>query len=139
VTAPVFAVSLAPPTWTAQLIDSNGETVSTIGQSVASLVNLRVVVHATVNGNAAYNPTADVVQFGFQNEATNLQSVAPSSWSTGSWETDVIGGLTVYVARILVGPGGTFVPSAATNYWLWVKVTDSPEIPVMFVGELRVT
>jgi hypothetical protein len=51
----------------------------------------------------------------------------------------VIGGQTTYVAKCLVGPAGTFVPTANTNYWLWLKVTDSPEIPVLLVGELRVT
>ena len=30
-------------------------------------------------------------------------------------------------------------PDGATDYWVWIKITDSPEIPVLFVGELQVT
>jgi len=109
------------------------------GQSVAALQYIRVAVHAIVNGNASYNPTVDTVQFGFLNEATNSSSTAPSSWLAGSWETQVISGQTTYVAKCLVGPGGTFVPAANTNWWTWAKISDNPEVPVLFVGELRVT
>ena len=110
-----------------------------IGQSVATLQYIRVQVTALVNGNANYNPTGDTVQFGFLNQSTNQQSTAPSSWVSGVWET---GGTTqspIYTAKCLVGPGGTFAPTANTGYWVWVKIADSPEVPVMFVGELRVT
>jgi len=109
-----------------------------INQSVATLQYVRIQVNATVNGNTSYNPTSDTVQFAFLNTASNIQTTAPSSWVAASWET---GGTTqspIYVAKCLVGPGGTFVPSTAT-YWIWMKITDTPEIPVLFVGQLVVT
>jgi hypothetical protein len=139
VAAPTFAVSLAPPSWTAWIVDSNGVNVSVLGQSVSSLQYLRVVVKATVLGNTAYNPSADVVAFGFQNEATGSASTVPGSFTAGLWETNTIAGQTAYVAKILVGPAGTFVPTALTNYYAWVKISDSIEVPVIFVGELRIT
>lgn len=110
----------------------------TFNQGVATLQYLRVTVKATVNGNTSYNPTADTVQFGFQAETAYSSTQAPSSWVAGSWETVGSGAQVSYVARCLVGPGGTFVPTAETDYWVWVKITDSPEIPVLFVGELQV-
>jgi hypothetical protein len=110
-----------------------------LGQSVSTLQYIRIAVHATVNGNASYNPTGDTVQFGFQNQATTSSSTAPSAWVAALWETDVVSGQTVYVAKCLVGPGGTFVPTANSNWWLWIFVQDSPEQPKIFVGELRIT
>ena len=106
-------------------------------QGIATLQYLRVAVSATVNG-ASYNPTVDVVQFGFQPEATYTASEAPSTWYSGSWETVGTGAQVSYVAKCLVGPGGTFAPTAPVDYWVWIKITDSPEIPVLFVGELQV-
>ncbi len=110
----------------------------TFTQGVATLQYLRVAVKATVNGNTAYNPTSDTVQFGFQLETTYTPTQAPTVWYAGSWETVGSGSQVSYVARCLVGPGGTFTPTAETDYWFWVKITDSPEIPVLFVGELQV-
>jgi len=112
---------------------------STIGQPASSLQYIRYKVTATVNGNPGYDPTADVVQFGFQPTASVAADVAPTTWLTGSWETDTISGVTAYVARCLVGPGGTFVPATLTNYWVWLRVEDNPEIPVVQVGELQIT
>jgi len=109
----------------------------TISQSVASLQYVRVGIKATVNGSSSYNPTSDPVSFAFLPQATNPPTTVPSSWVSGIWETDVQGGLTVYVARCLVGPGGTFVPTANTAYWVWVKVSDSPETPVLGDGDIQ--
>jgi len=100
-----------------------------------STVYIRYWVQATVLGNQNYNPTSDTVQFAF----TPSSAVAPSTWYSGSWETDTIGGTTAYIAKVLVGPSGTFVPAANTSYVVWIKVTDSPEIPVLQPGTLVVT
>ena len=109
---------------------------------VGTVEYLRVQVKALVNGNAAYNPTSDVVQFGFVPQGGgNTASTEPTSQQlyTGAWETDTITGQTAYVAKCLVGPGATFTPTANTTYFLWLKIQDSPEIPLKYVGTFSVT
>lgn len=139
-----FQISTAGPSWEIAELSRVSPQVppiygsGMIGQSVSSLQNIRYAVRATVNG-IAYNPTGDAVQFGFLPSATNLANVVPSSWVSGDWETDTITGQTAYVATCLVGPGGDFAPAASTVYWVWVKITDNPEIPVLLAGQLQVT
>jgi hypothetical protein len=111
----------------------------TIGQPVGSLNYVRFQVKANVNGNPGYDPTGDVVQFAFLDILSHSADDEPVSWTNGSWETDTITGQNAYVAKILVGPAGSFVPTQGTNYWIWMKITDSPEVPVMQVGTLQVS
>jgi len=82
----------------------------------------------------AGNPTADTVQFAFTTAGADPQ---PSDWKTGSWAT--VTGLPtgVYVAQCLVGPSGAVQLTAGT-YQVWVKITDSPEIPVLQAGTLQI-
>lgn len=93
--------------------------------SVLSKEYIRVPVEATVAG-APYDPTADVVSFAF------TQAGDPTSWTTGTWETDTTTSPSTYLARVLVGPGGLVV--AAGRWNLWMKITDTPEIPVIPCG-----
>lgn len=88
---------------------------------------IHVPVDASLGGTA-YDPTADVVSF-----ALPATGVAPTVWVVGSWLT--VG--STYYARVLVGPGTSFILTAGV-YDVWVKVTDSPEIPVRRSGFLRV-
>lgn len=53
--------------------------------------------------------------------------VAPTSWTTGLWET--IGGSLWAV--VLIGPGSTIGQLAPGQYYVNVRVTDSPEVPVL--------
>ena len=94
-----------------------------------SLEYIRVRISAQKNG-VVINPTSDAVQMSFP-----AQGAAPSAWNVGSWETATVNGSTEYYARCLVGPGGT-VTLTAGKYDIWVKITDSPEIPVIFGGRL---
>jgi hypothetical protein len=110
--------------------------VATISQNVSSLQYVRVQVTAIVGGNTAYNPSSDAVSFGFAALGAN-PNIAPTTWYAGSWETDAIGGVSSYIARCLVGPAGTYTPVRG-NYLVWLKVTDSPEIPVLPVGQLNI-
>lgn len=88
---------------------------------------VRVQVTASSAG-AVVNPTSDTIQFAFP--ATTVQ---PSVWYSGSWET--ISG--VYYARCLVGPtGGVVTLTVGNSYDVWVKITDSPEVPVRKVTTL---
>lgn len=74
------------------------------------------------------NPTADVVQFAFPTPGTE-----PATFYNGSWQT--ISG--IYHARCLVGPGGVVTLTPAF-YDVYVKITDSPEVPVLLAGLMEV-
>lgn len=95
---------------------------------------VKVQVSAT-EGGAPVNPTADTVEMAFKTAPT---LPAGGDWKAATWETDNAGPTPVYYARCLVGPGGTITLAAGT-YDVYVRVTDSPEIPVFDVGKLVVT
>lgn len=103
-----------------------------IKQSALSLQYVQAQVSATAAGSPI-NPTGDVVQFAFP-----LDGAQPSTWYTGSWDGTSPRSNGMYVAHCLVGPGGT-VTLTAGSYNVWVKVTDSPEVPVIDVGLLQIT
>ena len=91
---------------------------------------LPVQVSATKEG-VSFNPTGDSVQIAIPK--TNVQPVS-GDWKSASW--DSYDG--EYFARILVGPGGDIVPLPGT-YDIYVKVTDSPEVPALYAGKLIIT
>ena len=81
------------------------------------------------------NISTDTVQMAFP-----VASVQPAGgdWKAATWETDATGDPPRYLARCLVGPAGT-VTLAAGLYDVWVKVTHSPELPVLKArGQLEV-
>lgn len=81
-----------------------------------------------------YNPTSDTVQMAF------ILGGVPDTddWNTASWaSTSTISGY--YIAQCLVGPANGGVPLAIASYLTWLKVTDSPEIPVINAGTLTIT
>lgn len=102
-------------------------------QSSLSTEYVPVDVKATVHG-APYDPSADVVAFAFMTDSTTKP--ASGDWHTGSWDTI---GLNRWVAQCLVGPGTGGVALSVGTYWIWVKVTDNPEIPIELVGQLVIT
>lgn len=106
-----------------------------ITQSALSCQYVQAAVSATVSG-APYNPTSDVVQFAFTRAPA---APGPSDWVAGSWDgaTPRPPGST-YAAQCLVGPGGTITLAAGT-YTMWIKITDTPETPVINVGLLKIT
>jgi hypothetical protein len=78
--------------------------------------------------------TADV-ELGAQVVEFAILAGAPvdgTTWTAGAW----IGTAgTTRTARILVGQGGTLDPGPG-NYTVFVRVTDTPEIPVIPAGSL---
>lgn len=74
---------------------------------------------------ASVNVLDDTVQWAFTDP-----SVDPTSWTAGDWDADG-------KARILVGPGGAVTLSKGLRD-VWLKITDSPEIPVRRVGQITV-
>lgn len=108
---------------------------STVGMNHLSTQYLLVPVEATKAG-AVYNPTADTVQFAFM--PTPTQVPGNSDWVSGSWQTNTASVLYPYSARCLVGPAGTTNPGLG-NFVVYVKITDSPEIPVLIACQLEIT
>lgn len=105
-----------------------------IGMSQLSTQYIFVPVQATKSGTP-YNPTGDVVQFAFMPSATSVPQV--SDWVAGSWDTNTSSVLFPYSAKCLVGPSGITNPGIG-RYYLYLKITDSPEIPVLIAGLLEI-
>jgi hypothetical protein len=98
--------------------------------SVLSTAYVQVTVQAMAAG-LPVNPTADVVALAFTTVGTDPVT---GNWHTGSWDTDPA--TYTYRAQLLVGPTGLVL--ARGTYQVWVKVTDSPEVPVGQAGTLQV-
>jgi hypothetical protein len=99
----------------------------------SSLEYVRVPVRAEKSG-AAYAPTGDTVQLAF---LTSAAAPSGGDWKTASWDTDSSTYPATYWAQCLVGPGGTTTLTAGV-WTVWVKVTDSPEVPVKRAGQIKV-
>lgn len=87
-----------------------------------------------VVGGVALNPTGDPVAFAFKPNPANAN---PSSgdWNTGSWITT---GSGTYQAQVLVGPSNGGVSLAVGLYNVWIRITDSPEIPIRVIDLLSI-
>lgn len=106
-----------------------------IGMNRLSTEYVLVPVTAT-KGGVSYNPTGDTVVFAFMPQAT--QEPGNSDWVSGSWQTDPSSLLYPYLAQCLVGPAGT-ITLGLGSYYIYVKITDNPEIPVRVAGQLQIT
>ena len=79
---------------------------------------------SVIRDGGAYDPTGDTVQMAFTTSGdTDPQD---SDYLSALWET--VG--TTYYAKALIGPGinHTLAPN---TYFIWVKITDNPEVPVI--------
>jgi hypothetical protein len=95
-----------------------------------------IPVAATKNGST-YNPTSDTVQFAFAPTPTYVPQNA--DWVSGSWVTNSSNLLYPYSAQCLVGPGGTITTLTLGTYQIYIKISDSPETPVLVAGQLVIT
>lgn len=113
-----------------------------IGGIVTSVANQPVSISAqaleyvdvgpvvvTVNG-VPVNPTADPVSMAFM---ATTATPGVSDWKTASWNANG----TNYFAQCLVGTGGA-VSLAAGNWYVWVKIQDSPELVIRQVDILNI-
>lgn len=96
---------------------------------------IRVRVTAKEAG-AVIDPTAKTVEMAII--AGSGEPVA-TDWKAASWETDTTTDPDTYYARIEVGPGSTVGALADGLYGVWVRITDTPEVPVRRAGTLLVT
>lgn len=105
---------------------------NTISQSVLSTNYVQTPI--TITYPSGYDPTSDPVAFAFT--ALSYPTIEPVTWYTGSWLT--FPG-PVYWAQCLVGPASGGVPLAIGTWQGWVKVTDSPAVPVLQPFLLKIT
>ncbi len=105
---------------------------NTITQSVLSTdyVQVQIVTRAP----STYDPTGDTVQMAFT--PLTYPETSPASWVTGEWLT--FPG-PAYWAQALVGPANGGTALALGTYQVWVKVTDSPAVPVLQPCLLTIT
>lgn len=106
---------------------------ATVKVSSLSREYVRVPVNAYEAGQLV-DPSLDPVEMAFT--AVGVEPVA-GDWKLATWEADFSGSRPIYYSRILIGPGGT-VTLADGTYDTWVRVTDSPEVPVARVGRVLV-
>jgi hypothetical protein len=104
----------------------------TVSQSVLSTAYLQVGI--TVLSPSGYDPTSNEVQFSFT--ADTYPTTQPVTWHSASWVT--FPG-PAYWAECLVGPENSGVSLALGLYQVWVKVTSSPEVPVLQQVLLQIT
>lgn len=102
-----------------------------ITRSVLDTRDLRVRTDATLKGQP-YDPSGDTVQLAFMPAG---QQPASGDWHPATWET--LPG-PQYNALCLVGPANGGVSLPVGVYQVWIKVTDSPEVPVEAVAWLKI-
>ena len=103
-------------------------------------------IEVPITNDQCVNPTSDVVQFAFLGPYSNVsqsnEAVPNNSttYYTGIWpSTSPVNNMpNTYNAAILVGPNGVVTLSTGT-YLVIVRVTDSPEVPVLFSGSMVVS
>jgi hypothetical protein len=125
-----FTVGVAAQNW---LINQGPGAQTMVTRSVLDTENLAYPVLAVVGG-VSYNPTADAVQFAFMPQPANANP-GTSDWHAGTWATTATG---TYLAQVLVGPANGGVTVASGVYNVWIKITDSPEVPVRQIDVLTV-
>jgi len=103
-------------------------------------------VEVPISNDNGINPTSDVVQFAFlgpYNTVPIANTAVPTSsttYYTGLWPSmsPVSNMPNTYNAAILVGPNGGAVTLTTGSYLVVVKVTDNPEVPIIFSGPMVV-
>jgi len=109
---------------------------NTLTQSVLSTVsNLFQVIPS-----GTYDPTSDIVQIAITPETYPPTDPTLGIWATGSWQAfpGIVPGPT-YWAVALIGPANGGIALAIGSYHVWVKVIDSPEVPVFLHSILEIT
>ena len=92
---------------------------------------------AATKAGVPYNPTSDTLQFAFMPTPTQIPQT--DDWVSGLWESVSTNILYPYNAKCLVGPTGGTINLSQGTYVIYLKITDSPEIPVLVGGQLVVS
>jgi len=90
-------------------------------------------VPVAVTSPAGINPTGDTVQMAFLAVPPPAQPTT-LEWNVATWQSLAV----PYIALCLVGPGGTITLTQG-QWYVWIKLTASPEVPVKYCGILQVS
>lgn len=88
----------------------------------------------SVTAPQGINPTSDFVQMAFLTIPPPTQPTL-GQWVTGGWQST---SGPPWIALCLVGPGGATTLTAGL-YYVWIKLTVVPEVPVKYAGILQVS
>lgn len=107
----------------------------TLTQSALSTIyNETLIAVTSVSGD--YDPTSDTVSWAFVNAGGYPQyPPGDGDWTAGSWVTYPN---EQYWAQVLVGPANGGVSLAVGLWQSWLKITDDPEVPVLFPFLLQI-
>lgn len=100
--------------------------------SVLDTDYVRQTVNAKASGSAV-DPSSLTVKMAF-----TVADPVTGDWKTASWDTDTTTNPDTYAAQCLVGPSGTITLTAGNTYRIWIKITTSPELPVLRGDLLRI-
>ena len=103
-----------------------------ITRSVLDTRYVAIPVTATGTNGQPINPSTDSVQMAFVPQGVNPGS---GDWHAGSWAATANGG---YEAQCLVGPANGGTTPGIGVFQIWVKITDSPEVPVIPADLLQI-
>jgi hypothetical protein len=106
----------------------------TLSQSSLSTNDVQVPV--SIQSPTAFDPSSDVVQFAFTPYTYPTTVPGSGDWHNGSWA--VFAGPS-YWAQITVGPANGGIVLARRKWSGWIKVTDSPAVPVEQCFLLQIT
>lgn len=120
----LFRLGVVNTNWTIPPVD--------IVQSQLSSAPVIIPVKATVAG-VNYDPTGDIVQVAFMPNA--VQSPGDTDWQSAFW---IASSSPLYPQSVqcVVGPNG--VQLGTGRYQVFIKISDDPETPVRFCGELAI-
>lgn len=94
--------------------------------------------YARVRVTSDVNLSAQAVALAFT--ASRTTEPAGGDWQTATWlgtaETTIDGGYA-RAAGVLVGPAGLVL--AEGTWYVWFKVTDTPEVVARYAGTLTIT
>lgn len=107
----------------------------TLTQSALSTEYVQTLVQVT--SAFAYDPSRDLIAWAFTNAgAFPAQFPGDGDWTPGSW--DVWPG-PLYWAQVLVGPLNGGVVLSTGSWQAWLRITDSPDVPVRQPFVLQIT
>ena len=101
---------------------------------------ITVAVTAEYEDGTAFDPTVDVVQFAFiglyatTQQAADYPPTSATVWTNGEWDPNATS-----TATILIGQDNDALTLAVGSYQVWMRVIDSPEVPVLWCGPMIVS